>query len=207
LHFSEQSFVQLYERARREVLPRAAFYVFGVLLQQALVGIYVLTPSEVEDATNFTTVMLRQVLDIALDHALLMSPDGAHELETALNRYLPPVWPGETPIKIELNHTENPCCLGVTVAPRFQNRLHRFPFEDGFLLCPVPHCTRPPNLVGTLHGISDASGQPSSLIEYTCDAGHHWQCIFRHEDDVNTVSVVRIKGSAIALQSPGRLKQ
>ena len=62
-----------------------------------------------------------------------MSELGAARLRAALNSRLPPIWPGEPPIRLELVRAGCSNCFAVTVPTRFHNRLHRFPFEDGFL--------------------------------------------------------------------------
>ncbi len=45
---------------------------------------------------------LREVLDLGLDRVLLMSRVGAFELITLLNQKLPPVWPGEASVELQL---------------------------------------------------------------------------------------------------------
>lgn len=136
---------------------------------------------------------LREVLDLALDQELFMSAAGATRLREALASRLPPIWPGELGVQLDLSHADSPDCFTVTVPSRFHNRLHRFPFEDGFLVCPVPDCTGKPKLRGTLHLREGAKGQPSCILEHACDAGHHWQCIFQEEESVTAISVIRLK--------------
>lgn len=136
---------------------------------------------------------IRHVVDLALDRELLMSRAGTDELAVELNRKLPPVWPGESPIKLKLESLENPDWFLVTVPSRFHNRLHRFPFEDGFFVCPVPDCIGTPRLLATAHGMQVAPGARSFVIESTCEAGHHWQCVFYEDGQVTLISVVRLK--------------
>ncbi len=155
---------------------------------------FVLAKSEVTtQKTPGGELSVREVVDLALDRELLMSRVGASELTTLLNQRLPPVWPGDSPIKLHLEASERSNRYLVTVPIRFHNRLHRFPFDDGFYVCPVPNCTGTPRLLATVHGIQIAAGARSFMIENACDAGHHWQCVFFEDAQVTSVSVVRLK--------------
>jgi hypothetical protein len=136
---------------------------------------------------------VRQVLDLGLDGDLLMSKVGTHELAVRLNQKLPPVWPGESPIDLALESRESPDWFLVTVPSKFHHRLHRFPFEDGFFVCPVPHCTGSPRFLGTIHGVRSAGGSRYFIFDNSCDAGHRWQCVFCEGDQVTSVSIVRMK--------------
>ncbi len=139
---------------------------------------------------------LRELVDLALDRQLVMAPGEAKELEATLNRHLPPVWPGDSPIRFDFESTDNPSACRVIVPNRFHNRLHRFPFVDGFLVCPVPDCTGTPKLRGMLYGAGEGA---SYVMEHNCDHGHHWQCIFQAEADLTRISVVRLQPEAHAM--------
>lgn len=154
---------------------------------------FVLTKSELTDQKTGRELSLREVLDLALDRVLLMSRVGACELVMLLNQKLPPVWPGESPIRFQLEASQESTRYVVTVPIRFHNRLHRFPFDDGFYVCPVPNCTGTPRLLATVHGIQASVGAKSFILENACDAGHHWQCVFCEDAQVTSVSVVRLK--------------
>jgi len=147
----------------------------------------------VGDRERIQPLSVRQALDLALDRELLMSELGAARLRAALNSRLPPIWPGEPPIQLELVRAGCSNCFAVTVPPRFHNRLHRFPFEDGFLVCPVPDCTGAPSLQAVLYRHEQAKGGITCILEHTCDAGHHWQSLFSDDSQVTAISVVRLK--------------
>lgn len=134
---------------------------------------------------------LREVIDLALDQELAMSRPGAKELQITLNRQLPPVWPGDSPIQFEFRPTEQQDCYQVVVPNRFHNRFHRFPFVDGFLVCPMPECTEVPRLQGIAY--SSGSATNCYLMEHICDADHHWQTQFLDEDELTRISVIRLR--------------
>jgi hypothetical protein len=135
---------------------------------------------------------LRNLIDLALDRQLAMRMNDARRLQEALNRNLPPVWPGESLIAFEFQPTELRHYYQVVVPNSFHNRLHRFPFIEGFLVCPVPECNKTPSLHGTVCGTSNVGEGASCLIEYSCGIGHHWQCALRNSEGVTCVDVVRL---------------
>jgi hypothetical protein len=134
---------------------------------------------------------LREVLDLALDQELALSQIGAKELQLLLNQKLPPVWPGESPIQFDVRPTQHQDACQIVIPERFHNRLHRFPFVDGFLVCPVPECTEVPRLRGIVYSSRPAAN--SYVMEHICDAGHHWQTQFLDEEELTRISIIRLR--------------